>query len=267
MSATARQNRIAELLAERGECSVGFLARRLAVSGMTVRRDLDALARAGRVLRTHGGATRAERISFEFEFLRRVQSRRAAKEAIGAAAASLVRDGESVMLDSGTTTLALAHRLRSKRDLTVVTTSLPIASALQFCDSVRVLLLGGYLRRDAPDLTGALTEANLEGLRADVAFVGADGIDRRGFVYNASLAVGRMLRKMAGAAARVYVVADSSKIGRTALARFGRVADWDGLITDNGIRPADAAALRKSKVRIIKASAGKVQTNDNHRVL
>jgi DeoR/GlpR family transcriptional regulator of sugar metabolism len=130
---------------------------------------------------------------------------------------------------------------------------LPIASALQHCDAIRVLLLGGFLRQDAPDLCGELTEANLEDLRADVAFIGADGIDAKGNVYNASLTVGRMLRRMAGSATRVFVVADSSKIGRTALMRFGNLAEWDGLITDRGLSRSLTGALRRAKVQIIPA--------------
>jgi DeoR/GlpR family transcriptional regulator of sugar metabolism len=251
MTAHARQTRIAELLAARGECSVEFLAARLGVSGMTVRRDLQAMADAGKVIRTHGGATLGERVTFEFQFLARTRENRAAKEAIAAAAAALVKDGQSVMLDSGTTTLALAHRLTGRKGLTVITTSLPIASKLQFCEQVQVLLLGGLVQRGAPDLAGALTESNLESLHADIAFIGADGIDAKGNVYNNSLAVGRMLGKMAASADRVYAVADSSKIGRTALRRFGNVAEWNGLITDSGLSKTLSAALKRTGVRII----------------
>ncbi len=251
LNAHTRQARIAELIAIEGECSVEFLARQLGVSGMTVRRDLSAMAAAGKVIRTHGGATAAERVSFEFQFLSRTRENREAKEAIATAAAGLVRDGQSVMLDSGTTTLALAGHLRGRKGITVITTSLPIASALQFCENVQVLLLGGLVQRGAPDLAGALTEANLETLRADVAFIGADGVDAKGNVYNNSLAVGRMLAKMAAAANRVYVVADSSKIGRTALSRFGNVAEWDGLVTDPGVDRTLASALEAAGVRLI----------------
>lgn len=254
MNQRTRRSRISELLNQRGECSVEHLARRVGVSTMTIRRDLQALAAAGRVIRTHGGATPAERIAFEFQFLERSRKNRRAKWAIAAAAAELVDDGQSVLLDSGTTTLALAERLKTKKSLTVITTSLPIASALQFCERIEVLLLGGFVRRDSPDLTGALTEANVERLRADVAFIGADGVDRRGNIYNASLPVGRLLGKMASSANRVYVVADSSKIGASALMRFGSIAKWDGLITDAGVERATAAALRRAGVNLIKAS-------------
>jgi DeoR/GlpR family transcriptional regulator of sugar metabolism len=193
---------------------------------------LQKLADQGRVVRTHGGAAASEQVSFEVEFLRRTRENAQAKEQIAAAAAALVRDGQSVLLDSGSTTLAIARHLRRRRRLTVITTSLPIAATLQQAAGVETLLLGGYVRRESPDLEGPLTEANLEHLRADVAFVGADGIDAGGNVYNASLGIARMLTKMAVAAGSVYVVADRSKLGRTALATFGNAARWTGLITD-----------------------------------
>jgi DeoR/GlpR family transcriptional regulator of sugar metabolism len=253
MSQETRQKRICEWLARRGECSIEELAQRLGVSGMTIRRDLAALAGRGKVIRTHGGAAPAERVSFEFEFLRRVRKNQAAKEAIAAAAAAQVKDGESVMLDSGTTTLELAKRLRGKRNLTVITTSLPIAAQLQYDPQIEVLLLGGYLRASSPDLAGALTEANLETLRADAAFLGADGIDLKGNVYQDSPELARMLTKMAASATRVYVVADGSKLGRTALWRFGRLPDWAALITDSGADRGERALLKKAGVRVLQA--------------
>jgi DeoR/GlpR family transcriptional regulator of sugar metabolism len=253
MSQEIRQKQICELVAHRGECSIEELVERFGVSGMTVRRDLHALADQGKVIRTHGGAALAERVSFEFEFLHRVQQHQAAKEAIAAAAAAQIKDGETVMLDSGTTTLELAKRLPGKRGLTLITSSLPIAAQLQYDRQIEVLLLGGRLRASSPDLAGALTEANLETLRADVAFLGADAIDRQGAVYQEVPEVARMLTKMAASAGRVFVVADGSKLGKTALWRFGRLSDWAALITD---APADRsllASLKKAGVRVIKA--------------
>jgi len=182
-----------------------------------------------------------------------VRENRAAKQAIAHAAAALIQDGQSVLLDSGTTTLALSQCLGGKKRLMVVTTSLPIASQLQFDQEIEVLLLGGYLRSGSPDLAGALTEANLETIRADLAFIGADGIDAAGAVYNQSPEVARMLAKMAASAQRVFVVADSSKLGRVALYRYGRLADWAGLITDQGADRSLLAPLRKAGVQVVKA--------------
>ncbi len=239
---------MAAFLDERQFSTVEELQRRFGVSDMTIRRDLAALARAGRVIRTHGGASAAPKISFEFAFLRRQQTAEVAKQAIGRAAANLVQDGQSVLLDSGTTTLAVATALKARRNLTVITTSLPVASALQFCPTIRVLLLGGFVRADSPDLSGAVTESNLEQLHADVAIVGADGVDDRGRVYHAAPEVARLVGKMAAAAARVYVVADSSKLGRKALARSGDLTKWDGLVTELPV-----PGLKRAGVNVVVA--------------
>jgi DeoR/GlpR family transcriptional regulator of sugar metabolism len=255
-SQPARWEQICALIAQRGECSVEELAQRFAVSGMTIRRDLQILAEQGKVLRTHGGAAMAKRISFEFDFLKRAKEHEAAKGAIGAAAAALVDDGQSVLLDSGTTTLALSRHLRGKRRLMVITTSLPIASQLQYDAEIAVLLLGGYVRAGSPDLAGALTESNLETLHADVAFIGADGIDAHGAVYNQSPEVARMLTKMTAAASRVYVVADHSKLGKKALWRFGRLQDWSGLVTDADADRTLLKPLEKAGVAVIRTGTG-----------
>ncbi len=253
----SRQKHIEHLLQTRGDCSVAALAGELGVSEMTIRRDLAALARDGRVIRTHGGAIPGEKVLFEFQFLERASRNDPAKQAIAATAARLVRSGQTVMMDSGTTTLALARSLRGLDRLTIMTTSLPIAAALQHARGLRVLLLGGFVQPDAPDLGGALTEANLEQLHADVAFIGADGIDLQGNVSNASPEVARMLGKMAAAATATYVVADSSKIGRPALMRFGNLARWRGLITDLAITPKHRTTLARAGVNLILADPTK----------
>ena len=134
----ARQSQIITLLQKQERYSVDELRSHFRVSDMTIRRDLDALASRGQIIRTHGGALAAPKISFEFSFLRRRQVQESAKDRIADAAAKLVTDGQTVMLDSGTTTLAVAERLKVRRDLTVITSSLPIAAALQFCQSLRV---------------------------------------------------------------------------------------------------------------------------------
>src|SRR4051812_34180391 len=105
---TARRQRIESLLQSEGACSVEYLARELGVSDMTVRRDLQSLASAGRLIRTHGGAAPTEQVTFEFQFLRRARLNQRQKELIGACAAQLIKGGQSVLLDSGTTTLAIA---------------------------------------------------------------------------------------------------------------------------------------------------------------
>ena len=253
MSQEMRQQRICDHIAHRGECSIEELVERFGVSGMTVRRDLQALADQGKVIRTHGGAALAERVSFEFEFLKQRRENLSAKQAIAAVAAAEVRDGESIMLDSGTTTLELSRLLCGKKGLTVITNSLPIAAQLQYAERIEVLLLGGCLRAASPDLVGAITETNLENIRADAVFLGADGIDRQGGVYQESPEVARLLTKMAASAGRVYVVADGSKLGKTALWRFGRLRDWAALVTDAGADRSMLAALKKAGVRVLRA--------------
>jgi DeoR/GlpR family transcriptional regulator of sugar metabolism len=252
MTPQTRHTRILELLTAQGEGQVAELATSLSVSEMTIRRDLDSLALTGKVIRTHGGAALSGRVVFDFQFMQRTHTQEGAKLQIAEIAAGLAQDGQSILLDSGTTTLAVARALKAKKHLTIITTSLPIASELQNCDTIDLILLGGALRREAPDLIGPLTESNLEQLKADIAFIGADAVDNHGRVYNRSMAVARMLTRMATSAREVYVVADSSKIGQTALARFGALKEWNGLITDHKLTPALVSALKRSGGKVIQ---------------
>jgi DeoR/GlpR family transcriptional regulator of sugar metabolism len=253
MDRQLRRTRVRTLVARRGECSVDELARELRVSGMTIRRDLQSLAEEGCVIRTHGGATLGERATFEFTFLQRVNKNREAKEAIARTAVELARGCRTIMLDGSTTTLAIARQLRGTAGLTVVTTSLPAAAELQHEPGIDVLLPGGYVRPASPDLTGSLTEANLKGLHAEIAFLGADAIDGEGGVFTNPPDNSAVLLALAASAERVYVVADHTKLGRTALRCFGHLGQWAGLVTDESCGAEFVDRLRHSGVHVIVA--------------
>ncbi len=233
LSAEQRQSEIRTLLQVGRELSISELALRFGASEMTIRRDLSKLQQRGQVLRTHGGVVPADRMMFEFDFAARQRENLAAKRAIAREALKLINPPCRIILDTGTTALQLAYELQSFNDISVITPSLAVASALQFAEGVQTVLLGGIIRKGSPDLTGALTESMLEMFAADIAFQGADGIDTDGFCYNRDLRIAKVDQKIRQRAQHVYVLADSSKLNRTALVRHGSIQQVDGLITDN----------------------------------
>jgi DeoR/GlpR family transcriptional regulator of sugar metabolism len=251
-----RLEAIRQELLKADEVSVEELAGRFDVSGMTVRRDLELLESRGDAIRTHGGAAPARRLTFEFSFRERQNTNRRQKSRIGEQAARYIRDGQVVMLDTGTTTLEIARRMVECRNVTVITTSLAIVSALQFAAGVRVVLLGGFLRGGSPDLHGPLTEQNVEAFRADIAFMGADAVDRDGNTYADDLQVVNLDRKMAAGAARVIVIADSSKFGRTGMCRVFGSEDYDRIISDAGLGNEERKRFSKQGIEV-EVAAGK----------
>ncbi|MSU46622.1 MAG: DeoR/GlpR transcriptional regulator [Lacunisphaera sp.] len=237
-----RQTQIRERFASRSGVSVSGLAREFDVSGMTIRRDLAALEGTANIQRTHGGAVLTQRMMLEFDYRGRREHNRAAKQAIAAEARKLVQPGQRLLLDTGTTTLELAALLKDAQNLTIITPSLAVASELQHAPGVEVILLGGVIRRGSPDLTGPVTEHCLELFAADLAFQGADAIGNDGTIYNSDLRLARVDKIMRRVANRFCVLADHTKIGLTALARNGTLADVDYFITNTA---APAAALKR----------------------
>lgn len=233
--AAARQRFIADALSRDAAVSIGELAVELGVSEMTVRRDLEALEKSTAIQRTHGGAILSERMIFEFDYRERQRARMDEKLAIANAALKLIEPGQRLILDTGTTTLQLARLLPAIERLTVITPSLAVASELQFADNLEVILLGGKIHKGSPDLTGPVTEHCLDLFAADWVFQGAESIGLDGSVYNVDLHLGQVDRKMRTKATRSCLLADSSKIGATALVRTGSLSDFDCFITDSGI--------------------------------
>jgi len=246
-----RQMKIRELLKDNSDVSILQLSKMFNVSEMTIHRDLNMLQNKGHIVRTHGGIMPAERMVFEFDFADRRSTNRKAKQTIAAEAFNLIKPGNSIILDTGTTTLELACLLRDFEDLTVLTPSLAVASVLQFSTSVETILLGGIIRKASPDLTGMVAEKVLDMFMVDIAFQGADGIGLSGEMYNADMRIANVDRKMRKRAKNSYILSDSTKIGRIDFASNGSLSEVDALITDSRIQQEQYLALKKTGVKII----------------
>ncbi len=253
LTADRRLREIRGLLEDENSVTIPTLAERFEVSEMTVRRDLEKLERNNEARRVHGGAMIAERRAFEFNFKGKRQKEKRAKVAIAREALRLIEPGQRIILDNGTTTLQLAAGLKNFSDLIVITTSLAVASELQFTEGVEVILTGGIIRRGSPDLTGVVAEHSLDLFSADIVFQGADAIDNAGAIYNVDMRMAQVDRKMRQCAQSCCVLADSTKIGKTALVRNGLLKDVDTFITDERIDRMDYRRFRKMGVNLIKA--------------
>jgi DeoR/GlpR family transcriptional regulator of sugar metabolism len=249
--ALRRQHALMELLARGGPLSTVRLATRLDVTPMTIRRDLDALQKDGACVRTHGGAVTPRRITFAFAFERRRQRHLAEKRRIGTEAARRVRPGQTVFLDTGTTTLEAARSLVARAfPCRVATSSLVIASILWGRPPVELVLLGGRVRRGSPDLVGPGTEVMLGQLGADIAFVGSEGLDPVLGSFAEDPDASRVTARMAAVARRAVCVADASKLGRAGPSRCLDIADLDELITDRKADRDVLAALRAKRLHV-----------------
>jgi DeoR/GlpR family transcriptional regulator of sugar metabolism len=230
-----RRSKIVELLKNEGKIRVEQLADRLAVSQVTIRKDLDALERRGLLERSHGTAVFSQQSRFNIAFLEKLQIQASAKELIAQAAANHIHEGDSVILDSGTTTLALAKVLVGKfRSLFVITNSVPAALELTRA-GYELLLVGGQVRNHSMALLGPMGLTNLENFHVDRAFMGTSGVTlSHGFSTPDSLDA-QMKQAMMRIADKAYVVTDSSKFGHNCMVSFARSSDIHITLTDSGL--------------------------------
>jgi DeoR/GlpR family transcriptional regulator of sugar metabolism len=250
MDVRERRALILQLIETEGEVSVRDLSRRIGVSEMTVRRDLETLASRGALIRLHGRAVAPVSRSYEPPFDVRAGTATEAKARIGALAANLIEEGETVVLDVGTTTLEVARALRGRRNLTVLTPSLRIANVLAEEPGIRLMVCGGILRPGELSLVGDLAVAAFRDFRFDTAVLGVGGIDVTAGLTEYNLEDARVKRAAVETARRILVVADATKLGRVAFARICPLAEIDVLVTDRSA-PADlVAAIKEAGVEV-----------------
>ena len=232
-----------------GTTQVGQLAEEFGVSEMTVRRDLGDLEREGKLTRVHGGAVGA---TAERPFAEIAVERFEQKDAIGALAASSIDEGQTVLLDVGTTTLQLARHLRG-RSLTVITSNLAVYEELLPEESIELVLLGGVVRRNYRSLVGVVAEDALRQLRADVAFLGASGIEDDFSVVDTTMVEVPIKRAMMAAAARTVLLVDSEKFKMRGVVRVCHAHDLDAIVTDSGVAAETRSELERSGVEVLVA--------------
>lgn len=250
-----RRLQISMMVRERGSVQVAPLAKRFGVSMQTIRKDLHFLAERGVAERSYGGAISAGAVNVSAE--PPLEAKRSThpdeKERIGRLAAAMVSPGESIVLDSGTTTLQIARHLADDDDITVLTNDLDILGVLAAKERINVVMLGGTLRRKNRAFYGAQTVESLNELHVDKLFLGVDGFDIERGITTHHEPEAMLNRKMVQAARQVIAVTDYSKFGKVCLHRIINAAEIDDLVTDKHMPPEVQAAADRLGFRVHRA--------------
>ncbi len=253
MNKHQRHQTILNAVQAAGRVRVTELSEELEVSEMTVRRDLEEMESGGFLTRVHGGAVSTISRSFEPGFAVRQVTHVTAKERIGAAAAALVRDGETVVLDAGTTTLHVAEALRNDIRLRVMALSLHVADALADRPNITLMIPGGQVRPHERSFVGPATQSAFDNLTFDTVILTTGGVDRANGVTEYEYDDAETKRAALRSARRRIIVADASKLGAVAFVRLCGVEDIDIVVTDSSASGAHVAALRDAGVDVILA--------------
>lgn len=246
-----RRREILDLVNRDGKALVRNLAEMFATSQVTIRQDLEVLHNQGLLHRAHGGALPVRSAALLDPSLHEKEKLyRREKQRIAMAAARLVKEGQSVVLDSGSTATAVARSLRSFHRLTIITNAVNIAAELAGT-SIGVILTGGILRENSFSLVGPLAEDTLRRLSADILFLGVDGFDVRFGLTTPNLLEAKVNRVMMRIARRTVVVCDSSKFGSRSLSLISTPSAIHQVITDRGISKADLSSLEEAGIEAV----------------
>lgn len=246
-----RRNQIKEMISYAGSVKVDILSARFGVSEVTIRTDLRHLEEQGFILRSYGGAKIREPVSTDTSILQKRKQHANEKRRIGAAAAALIHDGDSIILDSGTTTSEVVKFLKDKENLTIMTNAVNIAADLAGNPKCSVMLTGGVLREKSFSLVGIHAERMLKEYHFDKVFLGVDGFDIDTGITTPNPYEAHLNSIMAEAAKEVIVLTDSSKFGRKSLVSIIGLDRIDRVITDSNIPPLYLKYLKERNIGVI----------------
>jgi DeoR family transcriptional regulator of aga operon len=246
-----RHSKILELIDEFGKVEVGDLSRRFRTSEVTIRNDLKDLHKRGLLRRAHGGAVRLETVNVDASLHVKTSLHADEKQRIGAAAAALIKDGESIILDSGTTTQQIAKQIKNRKDLTVITNGINIAMELLGANGIRLILLGGMVRQNSYSAVGHFAEDMLRQLSADKLFLAVDAFDLDFGLSTPNPEESKVNQGMVEIATETILVADSSKFGKRSLSRIVPLTNIDTIITDNALPIETQTELCSRDVKLI----------------
>lgn len=252
-SSKERRNSILEELHQQGRIDVKECAKKYEVSEVSIRTDMEYLERKGLLIRVKGGAISRALVTDEEELLVEHKAREHSQEkkAIGKAAAALISEGETIILDSGTTTLEVAKCLGGFKDLTIITNGVNIAMELAKYPQLSVIMLGGYMRSQSLSITGMNAESTLKDYYVDKLFLGVDSISLDKGLSTPSADEASINRTMIECSKEVIAVFDSSKFNKRSFANICQPSTLGTVVTDEGISKEAAAGLVNAGVRII----------------
>jgi DeoR/GlpR family transcriptional regulator of sugar metabolism len=248
-----RQKQILSLLLKQGRLSVSEIVEQFSISEATARRDLESLASEGKVQRVHGGAIAVEQAPPELPILERESEQADEKNRIGRVTAGLIADNESVFLGSGTTVLEVAKKLRDRKNLTVITNSLPVLNALAGLKEITVISLGGMLRDSELSFIGHLTEQALAELRVDKVVMGARGISLEHGLTNDYLQETLTDRAILKIGREVIIVADHTKVNRVSTVLLAPLNAMHAFVTDAQADKRFVQSLKRQNIKVIVA--------------
>jgi DeoR family transcriptional regulator of aga operon len=253
--AEQRRRKILDLIEQKGQVTVRDLVEKFSISAVTARGDLDALSSDGMAVRSHGGAVRPLEPSQDYPLRLKKTLHHAEKVRIGRAAAELIQNNETVILDSGTTTAELARHLKTRRlqSVTVITHALNVASALVDATDISVIMIGGLLRPVSCSFVGPQAETMLKEFHADRLFLAVDGLDLEIGPSTPDVLEAQLNSTMVRISREINVVADFSKLGRRSVSRICPLSAVHRLITDSRAPSEFCDAIRKAKIEVITA--------------
>ncbi len=246
-----RQEEILEILNRNKSATVDFLANSLYVSGATIRRDLRAMEKKGMIIRSHGGAMPFRSASIETSFIVREQKDTVAKRKMAALAIKLIRNGNSIFVDSSSTTGYVMELLRDFTNLTVTTTGINNATILSQTDSVKVYIAGGLVENHSNSITGTDTMEYISRIHADICILSCTGVSLEAGINDASLEQSKLKQCMCKNSSKVAVLADSSKFGETFMCHDFWFDEIDYLITEKEPPIEFVNAIKGTKCKLI----------------
>jgi DeoR/GlpR family transcriptional regulator of sugar metabolism len=244
MMGEERRAQILQIVRREGRAKVNELASFFNTSEVTIRIDLNELHQRGLVMRSHGGAVLPDTILRESPVQERLKAHAEEKQRIGAMAATLIKDGETIILDSGTTTLEIAKRIKKKHGLQIITNGINIAVELLDASAAQIFVVGGSLGKESASTTGRFTEEMLDQFSADKLFLSGAGCDPDFGVSGAHVEETMVNRAMFRISREIILVADASKFTKRSMARIAPFSEIDTIITDTSLREEAQEKLR-----------------------
>lgn len=234
-STVGRRAKIIQEIQDHGQVKVSQMSQLLGVSEVTIRNDLAKLDKKGLLIRTRGGAFKQDLVGVDFAISEKRRHHLKEKQLIGKKAADFIHDGETIILDSGSTTVEIARNLESQQDLSIITNAVNMVGILARYKSHRVIILGGFLRHNSLSLVGSQAEENLRNYSCDKLFLGVDGIESNYGISTPNVEEAHLNRLMIEVAKEVILVTDSSKFLRRSFAFISTLDKIDTIVTDSGI--------------------------------